>query len=479
MRVPRCLTRRTGRCNVAGPSAALAFALGSWAMAAPLPGPSLTPPPGPVTPTMKTIDQAQPRIPIDSAHTPGDGDNLFIITTPGSYYLTGSITFSTHDNGIAVRSPGVTIDLNGFEVRRSAGTNGSGIEINETSHGCIVKNGTISGSLDYGVRCLAPAGSYARGGTLSQLSVTGSGMAYALFAGEGWLVEGCKVNDADGNGIGTARGCTLINCSVSNNQELGSSFSNSGIEAGAGSTLTNCTVSRITGENGIFAAAGGTLTNCVASNNTVAYPIRTEERCTLTNCIARDNDSSEFFSYGIATLDECTLTNCTSSGNTNAEHGGNGSAIFTLDNSTVRNCTATSNAGNGIKVYASCQVIDCTVSSNGAYGIRVEDGHTRVTGNSCDDNGFSGIYLLSAGTGDCRIEGNNTTKNLRGIDVDSTGNLILKNSASGNTNVNYDIVANNRYGEIIDITATGTGAVLGNSATSTLTGNHPWANFSY
>jgi hypothetical protein len=60
-----------------------------------------------------------------------------------------------------------------------------------------------------------------------------------------------------------------------------------------------------------------------------------------------------------------------------------------------------------------------------------------------------------------------------------SGNVIVKNTASGST-TNYDIVADNRYGQVFDITATGTAAVLGNSsASNTMSSTNPWANFSY
>ncbi len=75
---------------------------------------------------------------------------------------------------------------------------------------------------------------------------------------------------------------------------------------------------------------------------------------------------------------------------------------------------------------------------------------------------------------DNRIEGNNVTTNDRGIHVSASGNLVLRNSATSNT-TNYVISANNGYGPIVNITASGTAAVTGNSATST----DPWANFAY
>jgi len=59
-----------------------------------------------------------------------------------------------------------------------------------------------------------------------------------------------------------------------------------------------------------------------------------------------------------------------------------------------------------------------------------------------------------------RIEGNNCTDNDRGIDVDVSTNLIVRNTCSGNT-TNYEIVAGNAVGTI----------------TNTPVGVGPWDNF--
>ena len=57
----------------------------------------------------------------------------------------------------------------------------------------------------------------------------------------------------------------------------------------------------------------------------------------------------------------------------------------------------------------------------------------------------AGIRVTGSGN---RIEANHVTNCDQGIDVDNEGNLIVKNSATGNTN-NYAIVPNNTVGPII------------------------------
>ena len=59
-------------------------------------------PPGAPTPTMKTLDQIEPRKEVNATNTPGDATNLFIISTGGSYYLGGNITGVSGKHGIQI-----------------------------------------------------------------------------------------------------------------------------------------------------------------------------------------------------------------------------------------------------------------------------------------------------------------------------------------------------------------------------------------
>lgn len=65
-------------------------------------------PPGPVGPTMKTLDQVEPRTPISAVP--------YTITEPGSYYLTGNMTMVAQGNAITIDADNVTLDLNGFTL---------------------------------------------------------------------------------------------------------------------------------------------------------------------------------------------------------------------------------------------------------------------------------------------------------------------------------------------------------------------------
>jgi parallel beta-helix repeat protein len=120
---------------------------------------------------------------------------------------------------------------------------------------------------------------------------------------------------------------------------------------------------------------------------------------------------------------------------------------------TLRNNTITSNRDGGISCLSDCTVVGNTVTANGPVGILV----------TSDDN---------------RIEANNISRNTLGLSVTAPGNLIVRNSASGNT-TNWSLVAGNRYGPFVDITAAGSAAVTTNAAVSTLTSTDANANHSY
>ena len=99
-------------------------------------------PPGAPAPTMKTLDQVEARKPI------GPSTTSVTISSPGSYYLAGDIAVT--GTGISITSGDVTLDLNGFTVRKSSGTGGAGIIVSgpadNSARNVTIRNGHVSGT---------------------------------------------------------------------------------------------------------------------------------------------------------------------------------------------------------------------------------------------------------------------------------------------------------------------------------------------
>ncbi len=135
---------------------------------------SLTPPPGPPAPVMKTLEQiydmaestdtraeaigvlvtqqgfqvTEIETKVGQMHTrtpistlPGSGTAMHVISTPGHYYLTGDLTGVSGKSGIRVDAQNVVIDLNGFSLRGVGGCT-KGIEVYATGP-VVIRNGTL------------------------------------------------------------------------------------------------------------------------------------------------------------------------------------------------------------------------------------------------------------------------------------------------------------------------------------------------
>src|SRR5687767_18893 len=91
-------------------------------------------PPGAPAPTMKTLQQVEPRTPISSLP--------FAINQAGSYYLTTNLSGVSGQSGITIAAHNVTIDLGGFDL---AGVPGalSGIVLSGVRTNLAVRNGII------------------------------------------------------------------------------------------------------------------------------------------------------------------------------------------------------------------------------------------------------------------------------------------------------------------------------------------------
>jgi len=341
---------------------ALLAAVGTSALGGPI-----TPPPGPVAGTYKTLIEVEPRTAINAVNTRGDANSTFRIAAPGSYYLTGNVTGEANKHGIEIAADNVSIDMMGFHVVGVSGSL-SGIATEGTRRSVRISGGTLS--------------NWGWGGI--QLAATGAVIADVAASGNG----------ADG------------------------------IDAGDSAVVRSCTAS-FNGATGITTGLGGLISECVAAENTL-----------------------NGFTVGFG--------------------------------NTIIGCSAYRNDGRGIAANTG------SIVENNAIRLNMLDGISAgsmavVRGNVCSSNGSaaggSGAGIRINGV-DCRVESNTCISNDIGIRVVSSGNMVIRNTASGN-GTNFDIAGGNRYGPIIDATAGGTPAVTGNEGAGTMLSGDPWANFAY
>lgn len=363
-------------------------------------------PPGPPVPTMKTLDQVEPRIPISALPA--------VISQPGSYYLTANLVGVAGQNGITITGPRVTLDLMGFELRGVGGSL-SGIFMNPATSPHVL-NGSIVGWGQDGIN-----GTNGGGGTIELLRVSNNGRNGISF-NSGSQIRKC-ITFANGNvGILTSNDVEVDDC-ISNGNGT------HGIQAGTGSTIRRCltvgnSASGITG-SGIN---GLTIIECNAENNSSGI-------ATLGQTIVKDSFARTNLVAGIAVGPGSTVQGCNASDN-----GANG---ITVDfGSTVQACITVNNRGHGIAARNGSTIIGCSARINVFDNIQV-DGDCIVKDNACDNaTGLSGVGIHAL-SGDNRIENNNITDNRAGLRIDSSGNYIANNTARNNT-TNYVIAAGNQ-----------------------------------
>ena len=183
--------------------------------------------------------------------------------------------------------------------------------------------------------------------------------------------------------------------------------------------------------NGITLGRGMVARDCT-SLDAAGHGFTAGDACRFIDCVAAGNGFSGFITGSESSFEGCVAE-------------GNGADGFTgSDASAWSNCTARENTGNGFTAPFFAAVLDCVASANGAHGIFVATQAT-VRGNQCSGNGTAitdGAGILSNGI-DCRIDSNNCVANDIGIDVLMSGNLVVRNSASGNTSGNYDATITN------------------------------------
>jgi parallel beta-helix repeat protein len=377
---------------------------------------SLTPPGAPA-PTMKSLDQIEPRTPVDATHTPGNGIALFAITNPGSYYLTGNIVGAAKMHGISIQTNDVTLDLNGFQMLGGSGSL-YGIFASASALNIVIRNGTLR-NWEYGV--LAGNG-YCEVDHVRAYACQTDG----FHLGDYCAVKNCSAGDNAGTGVEIGNGCVVTDCLVSTNVLAGISGGSdcliSGCQAranpGDGFALgDHCTFKICTAVNnggtGIMVSSGCVLTDCLVSSNVTG--ISGGSDCLMSGCLAITNMFD-----GIDLAGSFTVSKCRSSFN-----GFNGFTLGT--NGQIRECVADTNFFDGIVVEEGCTVAQCIASANGS-GIAVASDCV-VMDNHASGNQQYGI--LTVGTGS-RIDNNQASNNgLTGISSQEGGgaDVIIRNTS--------------------------------------------------
>ena len=372
-----------------------------------------TAPPGP---TMLTLDQIQPRIPITQAPS--------YIDQPGTYYLVSNLTSISH--GITIATNGVVVDLMGFVLTGDGGETDCGIYIGGTAAapicGAVVRNGTVR-NFGHGLRANS-----SHGGRFERLALSGNS------------VYGVWFYCANGSSIGNV----FADCAVGGN--VGDGFKWSGNRgACVGNSIADCTVFG-NGGHGIYLYGfgdpelgarcdGNSIVRCAVSGN-------------ATNGMVLNGENDGRCAANV--VEDCAVS----------DNGGHGILLYGGDSGTCQGNT----------------VSGCAVSGNGGMGILLSgnpsgtcDGNA-VVGCVVNDNVDSGIHLVLARGN--RVEGNHVTGQT-GLSFGIAGNTTSSNLFLGNSSIGHIFNVfpgvDDTYGPIV--VDTGELATSGAAA-------HPWANFS-
>src|ERR1043166_8614958 len=301
-------------------------------------------PPGAPAPTMKTLDQIEPRTPISSLP--------FTITNAGSFYVTGNLTGIAVSNGITISASDVTLDLGGFALVGLTNS-GDGIQVSGARTNVAIRNGTVRGWGVDGINALA-----ANNGLYQDLRLSDN-LGWGLSCGPNGTVNNCTAL-LNGRGLSSTRGgffigtgCTVVNCTAQGHVY---GISGLGFSSFDGCTFSGCTANN--NRNGFSISSGSTIVGCTALGNQYGNGISPGDGCTISGCTARSSGG-----VGIAAGTACTVSGCTTS----------------------------ANVSDGISFVSSCRVVDNTCAGNGGTGINATSSRNRIDSNTVMGNTGAGI----------------------------------------------------------------------------------------
>jgi len=214
-------------------------------------------PPGPPAPTMKTLLEVEPRIPVE--WLPGSATAMHVITAPGSYVLTGNITGAGDVAAIEVASDNVTIDLNGFALLAEGGGTASAIDFPAEQHSIAIRNGTIKGWGAHAIR-----GWNCKDCQVRRILATDNGAAESVAViqlGESATVSECTVGNVSYTGIQVSAGSLIEDCLAI--------WCGQGFELSGENFTTVRSVARCNSGYGIYLQGSGIVEGCVSEGNQI------------------------------------------------------------------------------------------------------------------------------------------------------------------------------------------------------------------
>jgi len=199
-------------------------------------------PPGAPAPMMKTLQQMEPRALIENAG--------YVITSPGSYYLTANLNGGGTQNGIIVQANGVTVDLRGFAIINCQ----VGLSAVAGVQGVAVANGSVRESTGAGVDLSLATQCRLEGVTVSNNAGDGASLGAAS------MVTQCTAAGNGGRGLVLGNGGTVFRCVAqangnsgivieSNCQATENTCSGNGAGAGQAGLLTTGSGNRVDGNS--------------------------------------------------------------------------------------------------------------------------------------------------------------------------------------------------------------------------------------
>jgi hypothetical protein len=182
-------------------AASLAFAQGALA-------PTAAP-----APSLRALDQIEPRLPLNLTTAPSSASATHVISTPGSYYLTGNLSAAPGKHGIEIAATGVTLDLGGYSIIGD-GSVASGIVLAPsgiTLAQIHIQNGQIRFFDQSGIRAV---NGFIEGLTVADLQIRVGGIGVNTTSATSSRITNIEVVGGTGGILCAVNGSTVQDCSA-------------------------------------------------------------------------------------------------------------------------------------------------------------------------------------------------------------------------------------------------------------------------